>query len=571
MPTAQPLAYSYVRFSHPDQANGDSFRRQTDLRNAWIARNHVTLDTSLTLEDKGVSGYTGEHRDNPDRHALAAFVSLVKKGRIARGSYLVVESLDRLSREDILPALSLVLDLIQSGIRIVQLLPAEMIYDQNANPMQVMMMIMELSRGHSESVMKSERGGAAWREKKRRAVEDGEPLTARVPAWLRLVEGRWEVDEDAATVIRRIYRMAADGFGTIAITKTLNAERVPNFGGGGHWPRSYVCKILANRAVIGEYQPYKGRGKKRGQDGKANPHFYPAIITEREFYAARSCLAARRGKHGRLPEGRVNLFSGLLRDARGGGTFHEVDKGKRGGRRLVSYKGIQGIAGQSITSFPAETFERAILSCLREIKPAEILPREAGGADEAIALTGRLAEVESQIEHLKARLQARYSDAIADVLERHEADSKALLAKLMEARLKASAPLSEAWGECRSLLELLDSAPDPEAARIRLKAAIRRIVEGIWCVFVGRDSHRLAVVQIWFAGGSHRDYLILHRPALGGAVGSRPAQWWVRCPEHVLKTKDFDLRCRESVESIVKILTETDIDLIISAMQRTGR
>src|SRR5262249_52934161 len=159
------------------------------------------------LEDKGVSGFTGEHRDNPDRHALAAFLALVKKGRITRGSFLIVENLDRLSREDIIPALSLLLDLIQHGIRVVQLLPVETVFDAQSNPMHLMMAIMELSRGHSESAMKSERVGAAWQNKKRRAAEDKEPLTARVPSWLRLVEGRWEVIDHAAETVRRIYRM----------------------------------------------------------------------------------------------------------------------------------------------------------------------------------------------------------------------------------------------------------------------------------------------------------------------------------------------------------------------------
>src|SRR5262245_758243 len=140
------LAYSYLRFSHPDQAKGDSQRRQTELRDTWLARHPtIQLETSLTLEDKGVSGFTGQHRDNPAGNALAAFVSLVKKGRIAQGSYLIVENLDRLSREDIIPALSLLLDLISSGIRVVQLLPAESVYDAKSNPMQIMQAIMELS------------------------------------------------------------------------------------------------------------------------------------------------------------------------------------------------------------------------------------------------------------------------------------------------------------------------------------------------------------------------------------------------------------------------------------------
>ena len=41
----------------------------------------MALDTSLTLRDEGVSGFTGKHRANPDRNALAAFLKLVEKGR----------------------------------------------------------------------------------------------------------------------------------------------------------------------------------------------------------------------------------------------------------------------------------------------------------------------------------------------------------------------------------------------------------------------------------------------------------------------------------------------------------
>src|SRR5262249_16687212 len=114
----QAPCYSYLRFSHPDQSKGDSFRRQIEKRDTWLKKNSLALDTSLTLEDKGVSGFTGDHRTNPDRHALAAFLELVKQGRIPKGSYLIVESLDRLSREHIRPALTLLLNLIDAGIRV---------------------------------------------------------------------------------------------------------------------------------------------------------------------------------------------------------------------------------------------------------------------------------------------------------------------------------------------------------------------------------------------------------------------------------------------------------------------
>ncbi len=42
--TPQAVAYSYRRFSSPQQATGDSIRRQTENSVAWCKRNKVTLD-----------------------------------------------------------------------------------------------------------------------------------------------------------------------------------------------------------------------------------------------------------------------------------------------------------------------------------------------------------------------------------------------------------------------------------------------------------------------------------------------------------------------------------------------
>jgi DNA invertase Pin-like site-specific DNA recombinase len=175
------VAFSYVRFSHPDRARGDSLRRQTAAAAAWCERNGVLLDTATTLHDLGKSAFTGGHRANPDRHALAAFLKLVEAGKVPRLSYLILENLGRLSREHIQPALLLALNLLQAGVRIVQLKPSEMVFDDKSDTMPVMMMMMELSRGRGESAIKSERVGDAW------ARRSGGRGTAsrrrRRPAW----------------------------------------------------------------------------------------------------------------------------------------------------------------------------------------------------------------------------------------------------------------------------------------------------------------------------------------------------------------------------------------------------
>src|SRR5262249_45961016 len=144
----QPVAYSYIRFSHAEQAKGDSIRRQVEATTDWCQRNDVPLDASLTLQDKACSAFKGLHRENPDKHALALFLKLVEKGRVRPGDYLVIENLDRLSREEEVPACHLLTGILMAGVRVVQLSPYEMLLTEKSNGWELMRAVMELSRGH---------------------------------------------------------------------------------------------------------------------------------------------------------------------------------------------------------------------------------------------------------------------------------------------------------------------------------------------------------------------------------------------------------------------------------------
>ncbi len=80
------IAYSYQRFSNSTQASGDSLRRQSELRDAFLDRRGLTLDTGLQFVDSGVSSFRGRNRD--DNNDLGRFLGLVRDGRVPRGSYL---------------------------------------------------------------------------------------------------------------------------------------------------------------------------------------------------------------------------------------------------------------------------------------------------------------------------------------------------------------------------------------------------------------------------------------------------------------------------------------------------
>lgn len=109
-----PIAYSYMRFSSEKQAKGDSFRRQEELVKDYLESHpEIELDTSLSLRDAGTSAYKGLHAK---KGALGVFIRLVDDGKIEKGSYLLVEHFDRLSREEILKAQTQFLQLINEDI-----------------------------------------------------------------------------------------------------------------------------------------------------------------------------------------------------------------------------------------------------------------------------------------------------------------------------------------------------------------------------------------------------------------------------------------------------------------------
>jgi hypothetical protein len=126
-----------------------------------------------------------------------------------------------------------------------------------------------------------------------------------------------------------------------------------------------------------------------------------------------------------------------------------------------------------------------------------------------------------------------------------------LVGRLAEARQKAAHPLSEAWGEAKTLLAAVEQAPNVAEARVRLRSVVRRIISEIWVLMGGRGRDRLAVVQLWFADERrrcrHRDYLILHRPSKSNGSYRAEGFWCVRSwtDKQLLKAKmpaQFDLR-----------------------------
>jgi DNA invertase Pin-like site-specific DNA recombinase len=565
MPThsTTPDAYSYIRFSFPEQAKGDSVRRQMEAAAQWCDRNGIHLDTLTTLHDLGRSAYTGAHRRNPDRNALAAFLQLIERGKVRRGSHLIIENLDRLSREEEVPACHLLTSILMAGVKVVQLSPAELVLTEKSSGWDIMRAVMELSRGHGESALKSERVGKAWRQKKQRARESGEVMTHRLPAWVEERDGKLHLIPERAAVVRLIFELSIAGYGMPRIIRKLNEDRVPAFGGWSlkkskritdRWNTAYIDVILTDRRAVGEFQP---RLKDGTPDGPPITGYYPAVVSEETWQRSRGARSQRRKSPGRVGTKLVNPFSGLLHDARDGGAYYVSTYGPKraeGGILLINRSGIEGRS--RLRSFPYSVFEAAVLGLLRELDPRELL-EGANGHDKVMQLEGESGQLEQDIATISAELDRHgESPTLYARLRAKEQRYREVQEELARARQEAANPLSAAWGEAQSLAAVVEGAEDKEDVRTRLRAALRRIVESVYLLIVPRKGLRLVAVQVFFTGGGRRDYLIAYRRATGGSTGTRPSSWWARSLADAAGQCDFDLRKPEHAEDLEAALME---------------
>jgi hypothetical protein len=180
------------------------------------------------------------------------------------------------------------------------------------------------------------------------------------------------------------------------------------------------------------------------------------------------------------------------------------------------------------------------------------------GGNEVVALSGELATVDARIRELEGELLAGDIPSLARVLRTLEERRRDVATRLADARARAANPLADSWGECQSLLSVLDNAPDPEDARLRLRSTLRRIVSEIWLLVVPRRLNRLAAVQVHFTGGGQRNYAVLYRPPHHGFGGRREGQWWARSLAEVAPG-DLDLRKRENARVLEEALVAVDL------------
>ena len=414
-------AYSYLRFSRPEQMSGDSLRRQSQMAIDYAARHKLVLDEKLTFHDLGVSAYRSR---NKDIGRLGDFLEAVRSGLVEKGSFLLVESLDRISRDKTRRALRTLEDMCEAGITVVTLADGREYTAESLDndPSALIMSILIFMRANEESATKARRLKSAWENK--RATAAAKPMTSRAPAWLKLSEDRdhFEIIEERAEVVRRIFNLALDGVGQHKIAEIFNREGIRVFGRGQLWHRTYIAKILKADNVIGTMTPHKIEyrdGRKTRTPQKPIEGYYPAIIDRGVYDRLRAMhyktKAPLRGRHAK---GEVqNIFGGLARCPLCGSTMTRVNKGgsrKAGDPKLVCTRAKVG-SGCKYHSVPYQRVEEAFLQEARRILATVPAGKDDPEVDQEIEKIETLISVaEDSLENLLDAIQRGESLALTE-------------------------------------------------------------------------------------------------------------------------------------------------------------
>ncbi|WP_286297978.1 recombinase family protein [Vibrio apostichopi] len=298
------IAYSYRRFSSKAQAKGDSIRRQIELAEKYCLKHRLRL-SGKTFEDLGVSAWNGSN--SAEDAGLGLFLQACENGVVESDAVLLVENLDRLSRERIKKAMRQLMD-ITDYVDVITLVDGRR-YTKDMDITDFIIAGATMQRANEESEIKSKRVSAAWEAKRR--DPKGSKKTRKCPTWLDVTEDSMSfVLNDRVEIVQKAFELSSQGLGNLKVANQLNSLGFKT-DRNKDWSPASVSHLLRSRMVLGEYQPKKTQDGQLVNVGCIVADYYPRVIDLDLFNKVQLCIAERSKK---IRMGATRSHRNLIRD-----------------------------------------------------------------------------------------------------------------------------------------------------------------------------------------------------------------------------------------------------------------
>jgi len=489
------VAYRYHRFSSKAQDRGSSLERQQQAT-ASLCR-EMGWEVAGTLEDLGRSAWKGDHLRAGN---LGQFKARVDAGEIPPGSVLVVENIDRLSRENVKKARRWIEEVTEAGIKVAVCSPSPKVFDEASlsgdNIIDLLTYLLEAKRAREESDRKSVLLQGMW-TRHLAGARDGRIFTARCPGWLSVVgtgaDRRFEAIPEHVEIVRQIYEWSAEGFGAYAICEKLNQLGIKPWGKNfykhpaTYWRHRYVRDVLLSPAVEGEYHP-RSKGVPTGERIE---NYYPRVVDADLVARARSKLLDRRGTGGANRGQARNLFAGKVKCGHCGNNMVRTVQ-----RQRFQYLICQGAvtkSGCTNRGYRYDYFEKAALNEILHLalddkffqRPDETKPLLAALADANKAIENKEAEQHRLLGFVMRSPDATEAEALLNSMRPELLAMKKQRDELQRELDKARGSVSAEEHRQRVLAVshaiYADEADVRDAARRRVREAIASVLDSVVC------------------------------------------------------------------------------------------
>lgn len=436
----------YIRLSREDETDGpsESVSNQRAMLEDFARQRGVPV-AGLYVDD----GWSGTSFDRPE------FRRMLRDIEAGRVNMVITKDLSRLGRDYIMTGHYMERYFPEHRVRYISLLDGiDTGVDSSANEITPFRAIM--NDMYAKDI--SKKISSVKRDKQRKGLfVGGKPVYGYQmhPA----EKNKIVVDEGAAPVVRRIFRLALEGLSCRQIAAQLNAEGIPSPGcyaglypsGTGQWSGERISEMLQNETYIGNM--VQGRRRKVSYKSKKCIRQLPEdwvvvegthepLVTPETFERVGRLLASRRHTRSRTYE---FPLKGLLFCHECGHPLAVLNrKNSRGEdvRYLVcrTYQRFTKTGGCTCHCIQEQTVTRAVVAKLREacgacLEPAALLPAARSAVAEAHGGENPTAEIRAlraKIGRLTTVLDRMYLDQLSGLLA--EADFARLYRQAREER-----------------------------------------------------------------------------------------------------------------------------------------
>ena len=371
--------------------------------------------------DPKISGFKGLNFSN--ENALGKFIECIGKGTVKKDSVLIVENLDRFSRDKITNCITKFIQIVEAGVSI-GIVSMDIIIDleQLNNQMVWQWVSNEFTRARNESKRKSEFGLDNIRTKVNEA-KSGKKVYfgGQTPCWITGVKDNvFTINNDKAGHIKHLFELYNSGMSLVKVAKTLNQEKIKPLEHGKHWYPSSVRNFLTNKCVIGRCKV----------NDFVNNSYYPIIIEEHIFYSTQARIERNKSNRGGSINNECpNVFKGLVYCKCGGKIHVTTIKHKNKKYTYCSCGNVRLGTCNQFTRWKMKELEYDIFFYLLKKTPEELTIKETIEPNNSITILNvELAKNEAAIKEAGALLgkgiKPSTLEKIFFELERKEIDIK---------------------------------------------------------------------------------------------------------------------------------------------------